>query len=201
MKRLQIWGEPSGKQLDETVSILKDGGLIIYPTDSLYAIGCDMMNKAAVDNLCRLKEKSEGKTPLSLICSDISMASDYTLIDNRIFRVLKGNTPGPFTFIIKGTARLPKTLRGRKELGIRIPDNATARSIVEALGNPMLSASLDYDEELAGDDPEIAAMPYEHTAELLLTENHLTTTPSTVVDCRDGSTEIIRQGLGILSVD
>lgn len=201
MKKVKIWGMASDSQLTEVANSMRNGEIIIYPTDTLYAIGCDMNSKHGLDKLYRAKGMIEGNTPLSLICSDISMASEYVHIDNRLFRLLKNNTPGPFTFIIKCGPRLPKQLRERKELGIRIPDNPTARALAKTLGNPILSASLDYDDELAGDDPEIAAMPYEHIVDLLLVEDNLATIPTTIVDCRDGSADILRQGLGNLETE
>lgn len=198
MKRIDIWGEPSARQLEEIADALRSGQLIVYPTDSLYALGCDSMSKDGVEALCRIKGINAEKSPLSLVCSDISMASEYARIDNTAFRLLKANTPGPFTFLLGGSSRQPRTLRGRRTIGIRIPDNATARALASALGHPLLSTSLDYTAEMAGYDPETVCADYSGRVAMLLAEGELAAEPSTVIDLTGPEPEIVRQGKGVV---
>ena len=130
MKTIKIWNdEASSRQLDEICKELEDGGIIIMPTDTLYGIACDALNPKAIDRLCRIKGLNPDKTHLSIICSDISMAAEYARFDNKDFRMLKDYTPGAFTFLFKSAPTLPKAFKGRKVVGIRIPDNKLCRDI------------------------------------------------------------------------
>jgi len=183
--------------LEEVVEILSRGGVIVYPTDSLYAIGCDALHNRAVERVCRLKGINPAKQRLSICCASISQASEYAQISNTSFRLMKDNLPGPFTFILPGTPRLSKAFKGRREVGVRVPDNAIARAIAERLGHPVLSTSIPQDCD--GVDPVTLALEYEDVASLLIDGGEGDGVPSTVVDITDSrSPEIIREGKGEL---
>lgn len=143
------------RYIDQAVEELRRGAVIIYPTDTRYAIGCDALNNRAVEAVCRLKGINPDKQRLSMVCADISQASEYARIDNDAFRVMRANLPGPFTFILPASTRLSKAFKGRKEVGTRVPDNAIARSLAETLGNPLLSTTANWDDA----DPEDLANP------------------------------------------
>lgn len=135
------------KYLEHAVDTLRSGGIIIYPTDTLYAIGCDALNNNAIERICRIKGINPQKTELSIICHDISQAAEYARIDNRAFKMLKEYLPGPFTFLLPSSTRLPKVFKGRKTVGIRIPDNPIPTAIAGMLGNPILTTSVEDDGE------------------------------------------------------
>ncbi|MGM9870259.1 MAG: L-threonylcarbamoyladenylate synthase [Muribaculaceae bacterium] len=199
MQRLTIFPSSINTHyIERAVEAICDGGVIIYPTDTLYAMGCDALSQKAVERLCAAKGINPAKQMLSVICSDLSMAALYARIDNRAFQILKRNTPGPFTFVLPAAPTLPKAFKGRKTVGIRIPDNEIARAITEMLGHPVLSASIasDGDEIITPDQLElIPALD----AELLIDGGDSDNLPSTVVDLTDSSSpEIIRQGKGEL---
>lgn len=183
--------------IDEAVDRLRAGDIIIYPTDTLYAIGCDALNNAAVERVCRLKGINPQKQSLAIICSTLSMASEYARIDNRAFSILKRNLPGPFTFILPASTRLPKLFKGRREAGIRIPDNPIALALAEALGHPLMSTSIEFDEESpeTAVHPEEIAMKYDSRGvDLMLNGGSGNTEPSTVIDLTDSSApKIIRE--------
>lgn len=185
------------KFLDEAVDVLVRGEIIIYPTDSLYALGCDALNNGAIERLCQVKGIDPRRQSLSIVCSSLSMASEYARIDNEAFRILRSNFPGPFTFILPAATTLPKVFKGRRTVGVRIPDNAIARALAERLGHPMLSTSIPQDEE--GVEPSTVALDYDNVASLLIDGGEGPATASTVVDLTDSrSPEIIREGLGQL---
>lgn len=207
MKTLRMYPTSiNDRYLDETVECLKDGGIIIYPTDTLYAIGCDALNNSAIERLCKLKGVNPQKQTLSVVCDGISMASEYARIDNEAFRVLRRNLPGAFTFILPAATTLPKVFKGRKEVGIRVPDNLIATSIAERLGHPILSSSLKVDDEVPEFDAQELAMAFEGVASILIDDGESgngdsgwTPGPSTVVDLTDSrNPEIIREGKGEL---
>lgn len=205
MKTLRIYPTSINLQyIDEAVAVLRRGGLIIYPTDTFYAIGCSALNNGAIERLCQAKGINPQKVTLSVVCSDISQASEYARIDNYAFRMLRDNLPGPFTFILPASTSLPKVFKGRRNVGIRIPDNAIATALAEALGNPLLSTSITLNAD-SGDD-EIEAdtieLEYQHDSSIALMIDGGTgrLTGSTVVDLTDSnSPEIVRQGLGTLA--
>lgn len=207
MKTLRMYPTSiNDRYLDETVECLKNGGIIIYPTDTLYAIGCDALNNSAIERLCKLKGVNPQKQTLSVVCDGISMASEYARIDNEAFRVLRRNLPGAFTFILPATTTLPKVFKGRKEVGIRVPDNPIATSIAERLGHPILSSSLKVDDEVPEFDAQELAMAFDGVASILIDDGESgngdsgwTPGPSTVVDLTDSrNPEIIREGKGEL---
>lgn len=203
MKTLRIYPSSiNNRFISETAEALRRGQLIIYPTDTLYAIGCDATNQSAIERLCRLKGLNPQKNTLSIVCSDISQASEYARIDNRAFTVLRRYTPGPFTFILPASTSLPKIFKGRRQVGVRIPDNDIARAIAEELGHPLMSTSIPSDglsdDELTSAD-EIM-LRYESNPEIsLMIDGGLgSDTPSTIIDITESSApEIVRQGAGI----
>lgn len=187
------------RAIDRAVEVLRDGGVIIYPTDTLYAFGCDALNNRAIERICSIKGINPAKQLLSVVCADISQAADYAKIDNHAFAELKRCLPGPFTFILPASAKLPKVFKGRRTVGIRVPDNEIARTLARELGNPILSASVKVDPDMPEEaaNPESIEMNNESNAQLIIDGGTGGTTPSTVVDCLDSSNpEIIRQGKG-----
>lgn len=199
MKTLHMYPSSiNDRFLDEAVECLKDGGVIIYPTDSLYALGCDALNNSAIEKLCKVKGINPQKQTLSVVCDGLSMASEYAKIDNEAFRILRRNLPGAFTFILPASTRLPKVFKGRKAVGIRVPDNSIAVEIAERLGNPILSTSAHSEgDELT--DPQMLVDEYMGVASLLIDGGECEGRVSTVVDITDSySPEIIREGKGEL---
>src|SRR5690554_3596495 len=140
---------PNPREIEKIVTILRDGGTVVYPTDTLYAIGCDALNVRAVEKICNLKGIDPQKSNLSIICNDLSIMSEYAKVDTPAFKLMKRNLPGPFTFILTTTSSLPKIYKKKKTVGIRVPDNNIIREIVAQLGNPVLSTTIkDKDDEL-----------------------------------------------------
>lgn len=194
MKLLKIYPDSiNDRYVDEVVAILRDGGIVIYPTDSLYAIGCDALNNAAVERICKLKGINPAKECLSVVCADISQASEYARIDNRAFALLKRYLPGAYTFLLPASTTLPKVFKGRKTVGVRIPDNVIARRLAEALGNPVLSTSIKWDVDAPdeGRDPESIALNYAGTVDCMVDGGEGGLTPSTIVDITDSSAPVV----------
>lgn len=195
MDTLKIYnGNIAENQIDHVIEVLKDGGVIILPTDTLYAVACDALNPKAIEKVCRLKGINPEKTNLSILCNDISMVSDYAKFDNYAFKLMKENTPGPFTFLFRAASSLPRAFKGRKVVGIRIPDNEAVRKIVEALGNPLLSTSIEYKDEDYGINPDLIEEAYEEKADLMIKDEEGKLQPSAIIDCTGGEPEIIREG-------
>lgn len=189
--------------LQQIVDTLNDGGIVIYPTDSRYAIGCHALKERAIEQVCRLKGIDPKKSHLSVICYDLSTVSEYAKVDNNTFKLMKRHLPGPFTFILEASSRLPKIFKGRKEVGIRMPDNAIVSEIAQLLGAPILTTSLPYDddEDIAYlIDPELIAEKWEDQVDIVIDGGMGGADLTTVVDCTEGSPEIIRQGIGVLDV-
>ncbi len=186
--------------MDEVIDTLKDGGIIIYPTDTLYAIGCNALNNNAIERICRIKGINPQRTNLSIICSDISQASQYARIDNRAFQLLRENLPGAFTFILPAASTLPKAFKGRKTVGIRVPDNTIAREIATQLGNPILTTSIEWDDDPEdGCSPQAIALKYEDAVDIVIDGGYGELTPSTIIDCTDSANPTItREGKGQL---
>lgn len=185
--------------IEEAVRHLQDGGLIIYPTDTLYAIGCNALSNSAIEKVCQIKNIDPRKESLSVVCADISMASEYARIDNRAYQLLRENVPGPFTFILPAATTLPKVFKGRKEVGIRIPDNPIAIELARALGNPLLSTSITFDEDEpeSGSHPEEIALRYgsERRINLMINGGRGGVQGSCIVNLTESSSpEIIREG-------
>ncbi len=186
------------RYLDEAVEALTRGDIIIYPTDTLYAFGCDALDNRAIESLCKLKGIDPRRQTLSVVCADLSMASEYARIDNEAYRILKRNLPGPFTFILPAATTLPKVFKGRRTVGIRIPDSPIARAIAERLGHPLLSTSIGGDEGSLLDVQEMA-LQFEGKAALAIDGGESEGVPSTVIDITDSrSPELLREGKGSL---
>ena len=194
---------PSERQILKVVEILKNGGVIIYPTDSVYGIGCDMNCKKAVERVAQFKGIRVEKANFSIICHDLSDLSDYTLpIDTSLFKVMKKNLPGPFTFILPANKNVPRILdSSRKQIGIRIPDNNIVREIVKYLGNPIITTSVHDDDEVIEytTDPDLIWEKYKNAVDLVIDGGFGNNEASTVVDCTDGGYEVVREGIGVLS--
>jgi tRNA threonylcarbamoyl adenosine modification protein (Sua5/YciO/YrdC/YwlC family) len=188
--------------LQHIVDVLNDGGIIIYPTDTLYAIGCHGLKERPIEEICRLKSIDPRKHNLSIICYDLSVISDYAKVDNHVFKLMKRNLPGPFTFILNATSRLPKIFRNRKEVGIRMPDNPIIREIARLLDAPIMTTSLPADED---DDieyttnPELIDEKFGNVAQIVIDGGIGGTQPSTMVDCTGSTPVVIREGKGVLS--
>jgi tRNA threonylcarbamoyl adenosine modification protein (Sua5/YciO/YrdC/YwlC family) len=200
---IKIYPEnPNPKTIEQVVEVLKKGGLIIYPTDTVYGLGCDITNQKAIEKICRLRGIKPEKANFSFICSDLRHISDYIKpIDTATFRVLKKALPGPFTFIFNANNNVPKLLSSNKKtVGIRVPDNDIAREIVRQLGNPILSSSIRDDDEVIeySTDPELIHEKYEDTVDLVIDGGFGDNEASTVVDCTSGEFEVIREGKGDL---
>ena len=197
MDTIKIWSDnPSDSQLAEIVSVLQGGGVIIYPTDTVYALGCDALNPKAVEAICRIKGLNPAKNNLSIVCADISQAAEYARIDNAVYKLMKENTHGPVTFLLKALNSLPKAFKGRKSVGVRIPDCQTARAIVQKLEQPLLTTSIALDDDDYSQNPELIAEAYEGMAELMVDGGEGQTELSTIVDCTGREPEIIREGKG-----
>ena len=187
--------------LQRIVDLLNDGGVIIYPTDTTYAIGCHGLKERAIEKICRIKNTDIKKKRLSIICYDLSSISEYAKMDNNTFKLMKRCLPGAFTFILNGTSRLPKIFRYRKEVGIRMPDNPIVQEITRILEAPLMTATLPYDEdddEEYRTNPELIEEKYGNLVDLVIDGGIGGTEYSTVIDCTSGEAEIIRQGKGIL---
>ncbi|WP_316739001.1 L-threonylcarbamoyladenylate synthase [Pedobacter aquatilis] len=198
---IKIYPEnPNERAIEQVVEVLKKGGLIIYPTDTIYGLGCDITNPKAIEKICRIRGIKPEKANFSFICHDLSHIADYIKpIDNTTFRVLKKALPGPFTFIFNANNNVPKLLSSNKKtVGIRVPDNNIARCIVKELGNPILSTSIKDDDELIeySTDPELIYEKYQDLVDLVIDGGYGDNEASTVIDCTTGEFEIIREGKG-----
>ncbi len=199
MNTIKIWNaRASERQLHDISQRLKEGELAVIPTDTMYAVVGDALNMRAVDRLCRLKGINPDKTNLSIICSDISMASEYSRINNTGFRLMKQHCPGPFTFLLKAASTLPRAFKGRKVVGVRIPDHEFARQLAETLGNPIITTSIEYEDEDHAMSPGLIAETYENKVEMMVEGDDGSTDVSTIVDCTGDQPEIVRQGVGEL---
>ncbi len=193
---------PNPRLIRKIVDVLRDGGIIIYPTDTVYGLGCDITNQKAVEKVARWKGVKIEKSNFSFICSDFSHLSDYTKpIPNHIFKVLKKNLPGPFTFILEANNNVPKYFKGKKKtVGIRIPDNNIIREIVEELGNPILSTSIHDEDEILEytTDPELIYEKFQEIVDIMVDGGYGELVPSTIIDCSEDELNIVRQGKGEL---
>lgn len=198
---IKIYPEnPNQKEVDKVVKILKDGGLVIYPTDTVYAIGCDALNVRAVEKICKMKGINPSKSNLSIICYDLSNISEYAKVDTSTFKLMKKNLPGAFTFLLNTTSSLPKIYKDKKTVGIRVPDNNIIREIVRILGNPVLTTSVKNDDEIIeySTDPELMEEKYENIVDLIIDGGYGGLEASTIVDCTDVEPVVVRQGKGEL---
>lgn len=190
---------PQQRNIDTVVETLRKGGVIIYPTDTIYGIGCDITNPSAIERVCRIKGVDPKKAQFSFVCSDLSHISDYVKsIDTPTFRLLKNALPGPYTFILNAGKQVPKLLQTKKAtVGIRVPDNEICRMIVAQLGNPIMSTSLPTDEDVEYyTDPEIMHDRFEKLVDIVIDAGFGSIQASTVIDCTSGAPELLREGAG-----
>lgn len=194
---------PNEAAIKKAVEVLKNGGLIIYPTDTVYGLGCDITNLKALEKVAKIKGIKLEKANLSFICSDLSHISDYVKqIDTATFKLLKRALPGPYTFILPGSSNLPKVFKNKKTVGIRVPDNNIIRAIVKELGNPIISTSIhDEDEVLEySTDPELIFEKWQNQIELVIDGGYGNNVPSTIIDLSGNEPEVIREGKGDLDI-
>jgi tRNA threonylcarbamoyl adenosine modification protein (Sua5/YciO/YrdC/YwlC family) len=191
---------PEERKIKRVTEILKEGGIIVYPTDTIYGIGCDLMNRKAIERLCRVMDIKPHKLDLSFICHDLSHISEYVKrIDTPVFKLLKKSLPGPFTFILESSSRVPKILDvNKKTVGIRIPNHPIPRMIVQELGNPLITSSIKDDDKIKEytTDPEEIFEDFRNLVDLVIDGGAGGNIPSTVVDCTEGELKIVRRGLG-----
>ncbi|RCH55142.1 threonylcarbamoyl-AMP synthase [Mucilaginibacter hurinus] len=202
---IKIYPEnPNPKAIEQVANVLRKGGIIIYPTDTVYGLGCDITNHRAIEAICKIRNIKPDKANFSFICYDLSHISDYIKpIDNTTFRVLKKALPGPFTFIFNASHAVPKLLSSNKKtVGIRVPDNDIAREIVRVLGNPILSTSIHDEDEIVeySTDPELIYEKYQDKVDMVIDGGYGGNIPSTVIDCTSGEFDVIREGKGELDL-
>lgn len=192
---------PNPKRIEQVVEILRNGGVIIYPTDTIYGIGCDMMNQKAVAKVAALKGLKPEKANFSIICHDLSHISEYARIDTPDYKMMKKSLPGPFTFILNATGNVPKIFKNKKKtIGIRVPDNNIARTLVKEFGNPLIATSVHDDDEILEytTDPELIHERYGSKVDVVINGGPGKNEASTIVDLTEKDPEILRQGLGEL---
>ena len=199
------YDQPQEKSIQQIVNCLKNDGIIIYPTDTVYSLGCNMMSQKAVEKLCKLKNIKPEKANFSFVCSDLSHLANYAKpISNAVFRVMKKALPGPYTFILEANQNVPKLLKqNKKTLGIRVPNNPICKALIEALGNPIISTSLHNPHDEIVDyfsDPEQIYQQYENKVDMVVDGGFGSIYASTVIDCSEGDFIVIREGLGSLDI-
>ncbi|UPR57024.1 threonylcarbamoyl-AMP synthase [Vibrio sp. ED004] len=189
---------PQARLISQAVAIIRNGGVVVYPTDSGYALGCQLENKQALERICKIR-RIDDKHNFTLLCRDLSELSLYARVDNVAFRLLKAHTPGAYTFIFKATKEVPKRLMNakRKTIGIRVPDNKIALDLLEAMGEPLMSTSLILPgNETTESDPEEIRDSLEHAVDVILNGGYLGEQPTTVIDFSDDDAVILRRGAG-----
>jgi tRNA threonylcarbamoyl adenosine modification protein (Sua5/YciO/YrdC/YwlC family) len=191
---------PEERKIDQVVQILKKGGVIIYPTDTVYGIGCDIRQQEAIEKVCKIRGLKPEKAALSMMCKDISQVAEYTAqIDTPYFKILKSHLPGPFTFILNSNHQVPKLFKNKKRtVGIRIPDSKIILALIEALGAPILTTSLKSDDEILEyfTDPSEIYEDFEHIVDLVIDGGPGGNQPSTIIDLTQSEPQLIRQGAG-----
>lgn len=191
---------PNPVQIRHIAEVLRHKGIIIFPTDGVYAFGCDIFNAAGVEFIAKLKEHDMRKANLSFVCHEMSQISEYAKMDDVAFKLLKKNLPGPFTFILNGSSKLPKLFKNKKTVGIRMPNNAIVLEIVRELGNPIMTSSIFTDEKTTEyiTDPELIEEKYGNQVDLVIDGGMGGLIHSTIVDCTGDEPEIVREGAGEL---
>ena len=190
---------PEPRKIQQVVNSLRNGGIVIYPTDTVYALGCDIHNSRAVERIARIKGIKPQKNDFSFICFDLSHIADYAKVSNAAFKVMKRILPGPFTFVLEANNQVPKVLANRKTVGIRVPDHPIPRQIVYELGHPIITTSIKEDEDDIMEyptDPEIIFERFQHQVDIVIDGGFGGLIPSTVVDATDDHFDIIREGAG-----
>ncbi len=191
---------PQKRNIEKVVDTLKEGGIIAYPTDTYYGIGCDILNKKAIERIYKLKNRNKNK-PFSFICSNLKHISDYAKVSNYSYRTLKRLLPGPYTFIFEGSKLVPKImLTKRKTAGIRVPDHNVCLELVEELGNPIISTTATMPDRSIIYDPSLIHDEFQHDIDIVIDSGQVAGKPSSVVSLIDDSPEIIREGLGDVSI-
>jgi len=201
---LKIYEEnPNPREIQKVVDVLKNGGLVIYPTDTVYGLGCDITNAKALERIAKIKGIKLDKANFSFVCNDLSHLSDYVKqIDTPTYKILKRALPGPYTFILPGSNSLPKVFKKKKTVGIRVPDNNIARIIVRTLGNPIISTSIHDEDDVLEytTDPELIFEKWQNLVDLVIDGGYGDNTPSTVIDLTDDVPDVIREGKGSLDI-
>lgn len=202
---LKIYPEnPNPREIQKAVDCLQNGGIIIYPTDTIYGIGCDIFKPKAIERISEMLGDKKKKSAMTFICHDLSHLSSFTKpIGNNIFKVMKRALPGPYTFILEANNEVPKLLQSNKKtVGIRVPDNNIIREIVRVLGHPILSTSVKDDDEVVEytTDPELINERYGDMVDLVVDGGYGDNVPSTVVDCTSGEIEVVREGKGDIDI-
>lgn len=196
--------DPDPKRIRQVVDCLRKGGVIIYPTDSVYTIGCDLMNIKALERVAQIKGIKLDKANFSVICYDLSHLSEYTKpIDNAVFKLMKKSLPGPYTFILNASSSVPKIFQTKKKtVGIRVPDNNIPRAIVKELGNPIVSTSVHDDDDILEytTDPELIHEKYKNQVDMVINGGFGNLDASTIFDCTNNTPELVREGIGSLDV-
>lgn len=190
--------DPQPRLIKQVVAKLQEGGIIIYPTDTVYGLGCDILQQKAVERICRIKKVEPRKAQLSFVCSDLSHLSDYAKpLSNPVYRLLKEHLPGPYTFILPASKMVPKIMQSKKDtIGLRVPDNRIAQAIIEELGRPILSASLPGEMVEDYTDPEVMFANFHNEVDFVIDGGIGGMIPSTVVDCTGDEPVVTRKGLG-----
>lgn len=201
---IRIYEEnPNAKDIKKVVEVLRNGGLIIYPTDTVYGLGCDITNTSALEKIAQIKNVKLDKANFSFICQDLSNISDYVRhIDTQTFKILKRCLPGPYTFILPGNSNLPSVFKKKKTVGIRVPNNNICMAIVKQLGNPIVSTSIRDEDEVIEytTDPELILEKWDKLVDIVVDGGYGDNTPSTVIDLTTSTPEVIRQGKGSLEI-
>tara|TARA_R110001583_G_scaffold9203_1_gene43508 strand:+ start:83033 stop:83653 length:621 start_codon:yes stop_codon:yes gene_type:complete len=201
---IKIYEEnPNPKEIKRVVDVLRKGGLVIYPTDTVYGLGCDITNTKALERIARIKGIKLAKANWSFICTDLSNLSDYVRqIDTATFKILKRALPGPYTFILPGNNNLPKEFKKKKTVGIRVPNNNIVKALVEGLGNPIVSTSIRDDDDVLEytTDPELIFEKWENLVDIVIDGGYGGNIGSTIIDVSTGYPEIIREGKGSLDI-
>lgn len=201
---IKIYPEnPNPRDIKKVVDIISKGGLVIYPSDTVYALGCDITNLKALERVAQLKGVKLDKANFSFVCADLSNLSDYVRqIDSATFKILKRALPGPYTFILPGNNNLPTVFKKKKEVGIRVPDNSIVQAIVRELGNPIISTSIHDEDEVVEytTDPELIFEKWEHLVDVVIDGGYGDNVPSTVIDLTREEPVLIREGKGSLEI-
>ena len=201
---IRIYEEnPNPKAVAKVLQVLRKGGLVIYPTDTVYGLGCDITNSRALEKIARIKGIKLDKANWSFICADLSNLSDYVRqIDSRTFKILKRALPGPYTFVLPGSSNLPKDFKKKKTVGIRVPDNLIAQTLVRELGNPIVSTSIYDEDELLEytTDPELIYEKWNNLVDVVIDGGYGGNVASTVIDLSGNEPEILREGKGSLDI-
>ena len=191
---------PDPRRVRHIVDVLRNGGVIIYTTDTVYGIGCDITNQKAIEKICRIKGINPKKHNFSFVCADLSNISQYTrVIPKPVFKMMKKGLPGPFTFILEASSQVPKILHSNKKtVGIRVPNHGVPRAIVEELGQPILSTSIHDEDEIVeySTDPELIFEKYQHQVDIVINGGYGFNVPSTILDCTEDEVILVREGLG-----